>query len=115
MKNNAVTYKGKEYTLEFNLNVMQKIQDEYGTIEHWAELTDGNGGEVNLKALIFGIREMIAEGIDIRNEETGSTDTVPTLKQVGRMITEMGIAEVTAQMNETVVKSTSEGEPPKNA
>ena len=28
-----ITYKGKEYPLVFNLNVMEKIQDAFGTLE----------------------------------------------------------------------------------
>ena len=34
-------YKGKEYKLVFNLNVMEVIQDKYGTLENWGKLTDG--------------------------------------------------------------------------
>lgn len=110
MKEARITYKGAEYPLEFNLNVMQKIQEEYGTVEKWASLTDGKDGEVNLKAMIFGIREMLNEGIDIENEEKGTNRPALTLKQVGRMITEMGVAEAVNQMNETVIAATADGE-----
>ena len=114
-ENGIITYKGQEYPLEFNLNVMEKIQEEYGTIEKWASLTDGRDGEVNLKALIFGIREMVNEGIDIENEEKGTNRQPLTLKQIGRLITEMGVAETTEAMNETVIASTSDGQNSKNA
>jgi hypothetical protein len=56
-----ITYKDKDYKLVFNLNVMEKIQDEYKTLDKWGELTDGSKGEVNIKALVFGITEMVAE------------------------------------------------------
>lgn len=115
MKEARITYKGAEYPLVFNLNVMQKIQEEYGTVEKWASLTDGKDGEVNLKAMIFGIREMLNEGIDIENEEKGTNRPALTLKQVGRIVTEMGVSEVTGAMNETVIASTSDGQNPKNA
>ena len=106
--NGSIEYKGKTYKLYFNLNVMEQIQDEYGTIEEWGKLSDGVNGEVNAKAVIFGITAMINEGIDIENEEKG-TDIKPlTLKQVGRMITEVGIQEATKKLNETVIESTKD-------
>lgn len=111
--NGKVTYKGKEYKLVFNLNVMERVQEEYESLNKWAELTDGKNGEPNAKAVIFGFTEMLNEGIDIENEENG-TDIKPlTLKQVGRMITEIGIREATAQLNDTVINSTKSEE--KNA
>ena len=106
-------YKGNTYRLVFNLNVMEAIQDKYGTIENWGKLTDGEGGEPNAKAVIFGFREMINEGIDIMNEETGNDVKPLTLKQTGRLITDIGIAEVTKKLNKTVIDSTQSAE--KNA
>lgn len=106
--NGNIEYKGKTYKLYFNLNVMQQIQEEYGTIEEWGNLSDGTNGEVNAKAVIFGITAMINEGIDIENEEKG-TDIKPfTLKQVGRMITEIGLTEATKALNNTVIESTKD-------
>ena len=106
--NGTIEYKGKTYKLYFNLNVMQQIQEEYGSIDEWGKLSDGVSGEVNAKAVIFGITAMINEGIDIENEEKG-TDIKPfTLKQVGRMITEIGIKEATKTLNETVIESTKD-------
>ena len=46
-----------EYPLVFNLNVMEKIQDKYETVENWGDLTDGKEKEdgtkqeINIKAL----------------------------------------------------------------
>lgn len=103
--NGQIEYKGKTYKLYFNLNVMEQIQEEYGTIEEWGKLSDGVSGEVNAKAVIFGLTAMINEGIDIENEEKG-TDIKPfTLKQVGRIITEVGIKEATKTLNDTVIES----------
>jgi hypothetical protein len=108
--NGEIQYKGKAYKLVFNLNVMENIQEKYGSLEKWGNLTDGQDGEPNAKAVIFGFTEMLNEGIDIENEENG-TDIKPlTLKQVGRMITEIGLANATAQLNDTVVKSTQSEE-----
>ena len=131
--NGQIQYKDKTYKLVFNLNVMESIQNEYGSLDQWGSLTDGtvyaqreyekeNGsmdgwdelkpkdrakyvGEPDAKAVIFGFTEMINEGIDIENEENG-TDLKPlSLKQVGRIITEVGLSKATQVMNETVVES----------
>ena len=108
-------YKGKEYKLVFNLNVMEVIQDNYGTLENWGKLTDGaeNDGEPNAKAVIFGITAMLNEGIDIENEENGTEEKMLTNKQVGRMITEIGLKSSAQLMNGVVIDSTQSAE--KNA
>ena len=81
----------KNYTLVFNLNVMQEIQEEYKTLEKWGELTDGKTGEVNVKALIFGLAAMMNEAIDMKNDEEGTNDPMLSKKQVGRIITKVGV------------------------
>lgn len=101
-----IQYKGQEYELVFNLNVMEAVQEEYGTIERWAELTDGGEGEPDAKAVIFGFGEMLNEGIDIANEENGTDIKHLTHKQVGRFITEVGIRDATAKLNKAVIDST---------
>lgn len=99
-------YKGKEYRLAFNLNVMEEIQDEYETLDKWGSLTDGSSGEVNAKAVIFGFTAMLNEGIEMDNEDNG-TDIKPfTHKQVGRLLTEIGLENMTQQLNDVVVEST---------
>lgn len=134
--NGEIQYKDRTLKIVFNLNVMEAIQEKYGTLDAWGNLTDGTeyakreyeqknneipwddlspeeqskySGEPDAKAVIFGFTEMINEGIDIENEENG-TDTKPfTLKQVGRIITEIGLAKATKTLNETVIAS-SKGE-----
>lgn len=107
---NEIQYNGETYKLVFNLNVMENIQQEYGTIEKWGELTDGVSGEPDAKAIIFGFREMINEGIDIENDENGTDKPFLSLKKVGRIITEIGFVEATETLNETVVESTKSEE-----
>ena len=111
----TLEYKGKEYKLVFNLNVMEVIQDKYGTLENWGKLTDSaeNDGEPNAKAVIFGITAMLNEGIDIENEENGTEEKMLTNKQVGRMITEIGLKSSAQLMNGVVIDSTQSAE--KNA
>lgn len=113
-----ITYKGEELKIVFNLNVMEAIQAEYGTLDKWGELTDGKtkGGEVDVKALIFGLNEMLNEGVEITNEETGANKPLYTHKQVGRILTEIGIEKATEDVNNLVIDSThSEEADSKNA
>lgn len=111
----TLEYKDKKYKLVFNLNVMEVIQEKYGTLGDWGKLTDGkeNDGEPNAKAVIFGITAMLNEGIDIENEENGTKEKMLTKKQVGRMITEIGLKSSTQLMNGVVIDSTQSAE--KNA
>lgn len=118
-----IEYKGNTYKLVFNLNVMETIQDEYGSLDAWGDLLDGTAaadsktgqkGEVNVKAVKFGLMAMINEGIDMKNEEEG-TDIKPfTAKQIGRMLTEVGLGQAVDLVNSTVVESTQSGDDRKN-
>lgn len=110
---NEIEYKGQKYNLVFNLNVMEVIQDEYGTLDEWGKLTDGATGEPNAKAVVFGFTAMLNEGIDIDNEEKQTNIKPFTHKQVGRILTEIGLREATSKMNNTVIESTKSEE--KNA
>lgn len=135
--NGEIQYKNKTYKIVFNLNVMETIQSEYGTLDAWGDLTDGAAyakreyeklgrkkpwddltdvekaqyhGEPDAKAVIFGFTQMFNEAIDIENEENGTDQKPLTLKQVGRMISEIGLAKATAKLNETVIESTKSTE-----
>ena len=107
-----ITYNGKDYLIVFNLNVMQEIQEKYGTLQKWGELTDSRE-EPNAKAVIVGFTAMINEGIDILNERNGTKDKPLTQRQVGRLITEYGLINATKKMNDAVIESTQSNE--KNA
>lgn len=110
---NTIQYKGEDFPIVFNLNVMEVIQEEYGSIVDWGNLTDGSSGEPNAKAVKFGFCAMLNEGIDIENDEKGTDRKPLTLKQVGRMITEIGMEQVALALNQTVIESTESDE--KNA
>lgn len=108
--NGTLQYRDKEYRIVFNLNVMEEIQSEYGSIEKWGQLTDGSMGEPDAKAVKFGFMSMLNEGIDMNNDELGTDEKPLTMKQVGRMITEIGLLEATATLNNTVIESTKSEE-----
>ena len=106
----TLSYRGEEIKIVFNLNVMEAIQREYKSISKWGELTDGKSGEVDIKALIFGITEMINEAIDIENDEKGTDKPFLTHKKVARIITEIGVENTTGKMNGVVIESTKSEE-----
>ena len=111
MKYTTMDYKGITYEVVFNLNVMQKIQEEYGSFEAWGNLTDGGEGETDIKALIFGIMHAINEGIDIYNEDHEEEPRkFLTDKQVGRLVSEIGLEQATTKMNESVIEAVQSDE-----
>jgi hypothetical protein len=95
----------KNYPIVFNLNVMEEIQDRYGSLDKWGELTQGDG-EPRVKDLKYGILAMINEGIDIENEENGTNNSLITEKQVGRIMSEVGIGTVVEKIKEITIAST---------
>lgn len=105
-----IQYNGETYGLVFNLNVMEEIQKEYGSVMDWGDVSDGKTGEPDAKAVKFGMCAMINEYIDIQNEKNGTNKPFVTLKTVGRMITEIGLMNMTNIMNETVIESTQSAE-----
>lgn len=104
-----INYKGKEYDLVFNLNVMEKIQEKYGTVEAWGELANADG-EPKIKDIKYGFVEMLNEGIDIYNEDHEDKRDFFTDKQVGRIISELGIDQIASKLNETVIESVKSDE-----
>lgn len=105
-----ILYRGKKYELVFNLNVMELVQEEYGSVEAWGNLTEA-ADEPNAKALKFGLGAMINEGIDIYNEDhEDNKREFFTDKQIGRIISEVGLQNVAKSINKTVVESTKSDE-----
>lgn len=107
-------YKGNKYEVVFNLNVMERIQEEYGSVEAWGELTEA-ATEPNAKAIKYGLGAMINEGIDIYNEDHADDEDFKerkpfTEKQIGRLITEIGLTNVANTISDTVVNSTKTDE-----
>ncbi|BED92977.1 hypothetical protein FACS189465_2230 [Clostridia bacterium] len=103
----------EKYPLAFTINVMEAIQEQYGTIEDWSKLVQ-NAKEPNLKAVKFFMLEAINEGIDIENEKSGKTRKPINSKQVGRILTDYGIANTVKKLRGTITNSISEGKTSKN-
>ena len=105
----TINYKGIEYALVFNLNTMEQIQDEYGTMDKWVDLTE-NAEEPNIKALKFGLTAMINEGIDIYNEDHEDKREFLSDKTVGRIVTNIGLSEITSKVQAVVIESSKSDE-----
>lgn len=108
-----LTYKGTEYTLVFNLNVMEAIQEEYGTVAKWGDMVY-NTDEPKIKPLMFALWAMINEGIEIENEDTGSNKPLITRKLAGRIASEIGVEKAATAIGDLVVESTKRDDEPKN-
>lgn len=110
----TLQHNGKIIDYVFDLNVLEAIQEEYGSLSKWGELTDGSAkNEPDAKAVIFGFTEMINEAVDMANDENGTNEPFYTKKQVGRILTEFGFANAVNTMNKTITESTQANE--KNA
>ena len=111
---NKLTYINTEkrnYPIVFNINVMEEIQEAYGSISAWGGIVENSeGGEPKIKDLKIGLAMMINEAIDIENEETGGNAPMVTAKQVGRIITEVGFEAITKKIQELTIASTNTGD-----
>lgn len=102
----------KKYPLIFNLNVMEIIQNKYGSLRKWQESIfvdkeseDKEQLEPNISDVIFGLKEMMNEAVDILNEEREEKQTLFTDKQVGRIITKVGLKGSTNKIGESILKA----------
>lgn len=108
---------GTKYPICFTLNVMEEIQEKYGNIENWIKKIDNKNKkdkkneEPDIKSLKFGLQAMINEGIDIENENLETKREFLNLKQVGRLITEMGAQNIMANMGSVISASTKTNKP----
>lgn len=107
--------KGGRIPLCFNLNVMEEIQEVYGSIEKWgnAVSTDAKDGLI-VKDFKAGLLAMINEAIDMENMKNEEQMKQITSKELGRIVTEVGFEKIVKIIQEITVKSTKTGDEPKN-
>lgn len=103
----------EKFPMVFTLNVMESIQEKYGTIEAWSDLIQREG-EPDIKALKFFMTEAINEGIDIENEKTGGKRKPITLKKSGRILTEIGLSGAANKIMTTITESVQTDKTSKN-
>ena len=113
MQNNLEYIKttNRTYPVTFNINVMEEIQEAYGSISAWGAIVENaEGGEPKIKDLKIGLMMMINEGIDIENETKGENVPMVNSKQVGRIISEKGFDTITNIIRNLTVASTDTGD-----
>lgn len=98
----------KEYPVTFTLNVMEAIQDKYGTFEKWFDKLSTD--EPKVSDITWLIKEMMNEAIDIENEEREAKEPKLEHKQVGRILTKVGMTKAVEIIFELVAKSTPDGD-----
>ena len=112
-KINYLETETERYPLVFTLNVMEAIQEKYGTIEAWSNLIQRDG-EPDIKALKFFITEAINEGLEIEAERNGEKPKVITAKKAGRILTEIGLSGAASKIMATISDSVEMDEVGKN-
>ena len=112
-KINYLETETEKFPLVFTLNVMESIQEKYGTIEAWSNLIQRDG-EPDIKALKFFITEAINEGLEIEAEKTGKKMTPITAKKAGRILTEIGLSSTAGKIMQAISDSIEVDEKVKN-
>ena len=112
-KINYLETKTEKYPLVFTLNVMESIQEKYGTIEAWSNLIQRDG-EPDIKALKFFITEAINEGLEMEAEKTGEKREAISTKKAGRILTEIGLSGTASKIMATISDSVEMDEVGKN-
>lgn len=101
----------KKYPIIFTLNVMETIQEIYGSLDSWKEkiFVKEKGEEPKISDLLFGLTEMVNEGIEIYNEENLESPKLEKVskKQVGRIISRIGIEGAINKIGESIVDANS--------
>lgn len=113
-KINYLQTENERYPIVFTINVMESLQEKYGSFEKWSNLVQKNS-EPNVKAIKFFVTEAINEGIDIENEKTHENRAFVTEKQVGRILTEIGIQQAAKTVRNTISQSILTENKSKNA
>ena len=133
----TLEYKGQKYKIVFDINVLEGLQEEYGTFQRWLEYMSGDAkerltgekttikgedgkpveielGEPDIKAVKLAYFLCINEGIEIENEETGGDRKPVTMNFVGRMLTQIDLGEAVKKLNKLAIESNQGGEDSKN-
>lgn len=100
----------EKYPLAFNVNVMEEIQNEYGSISRWGSIVenkDSAESEPKIKDLKVGMLFMVNEGIEIENEKSETKRELLNSKQLGRLLSKIGLKDVIEKIKEVSINSTT--------
>lgn len=98
----------KEYTLVANINVVEKIQKEFGSVTVWCQKIFSE--EIDAHAAKFGALCLINEAIDIKNENEHANIKHITDREVGILLTEYGIGKFVDVIIDAVIPDNEENE-----
>lgn len=102
-----IDYKGKKYPLAFTLNVMESLQDKYGSIDEWSSKIDNKDGkEPNIKDIKYSLWLMINEGIEMQNDDNDEKMETVDLNKAGRIITAFGLSNTSEKIKNLIIDST---------
>ena len=93
----------------FNINVLEEIQDKYGSLSKWGEIVESKEKDgINIKDLKYGLMLMINEAIDMNNDNLPAEKKEELIneKQVGRIISELGFEKMRKIIMDLSQKST---------
>lgn len=85
---------GKKYPYFFDLNMLEQIQDEYGSIAEWdKKLTGKEGEDGNKEWSCKHVKKSFASMINEGYAKEGSSETIDE-KQVGAIFAKAGLREI---------------------
>lgn len=102
----------KKYPLLFSMNVMESIQNKYGSLDKWSNIIQPkDGSEANIGAVIDTFYFIINEGIDFVNFEDNLKEPLLDRKTIGRLISKVGLKNATKEVTDLVIDSTKDDNP----
>ena len=108
------TANGDKYPVIFSFNVLEEIQNRYDSFDNWSHVIEGEElvddkwekKEPKIKDIKYFIKVAINEGIDLENEKENTKKPFLTDKQVGRLISEVGVGKISKIIREVIQTST---------
>ena len=97
------------FPILYDINVLEALQDKFGGLSAWSETLSPESGEPPFSAVIDTVEILIAEGIDAKRDE-GEDITMPSRKQIGRLITRVGLAKTLEIIKNSAIAAAGEGD-----
>jgi len=95
------------FPILYDINVLEALQQKFGGLSAWSETLSPEDGEPPFSAVIDTVEILIAEGIDAKADE-GETITMPSRKQIGRLISRVGLAKVLEVIKNAAISAAGE-------
>lgn len=108
MKQNIIEIEinDKKYSLVFDINTMEDIQEKFGSLALWQKaMAESTADKPALDELRFFFYAAINEGIDIKNEGNGTDEPHITERQAGRLMTDYGLAQSAQAYKQSIIEA----------